>query len=59
MRVLIAAADVVALAVAPAAARAAQDQEPMFQDDALLVYGSPAEQSNALQCACTSATGPA
>jgi hypothetical protein len=36
------------VALAPAAAQAADDQESTFQDDSLLVYGTPAEQSNAL-----------
>jgi hypothetical protein len=38
----------IAVALAPAAAHAADDQESTFQDDSLLVYGTPAEQSNAL-----------
>jgi hypothetical protein len=36
------------LAVVPASAWADDDQESTFQDDALLVYGTPSEQSNAL-----------
>ena len=36
-----------ALAVVPASARADDDQESTFQDDSLLVYGTPTEQSNA------------
>jgi hypothetical protein len=37
-----------AVALAPAAAHAADDQESTLQDDSLLVYGTPAEQANAL-----------
>ena len=45
---LVAVVALAALAVVPASAWADDDQESTFQDDALLVYGTPAEQSNAL-----------
>jgi hypothetical protein len=48
MRLLAAVAALLALLLAPAAARAAHVQESLFQDDSLLVYGTPDEQSNAL-----------
>ena len=48
MRRLAAVVTLAVLAVVPAAAWADDDQESTFQDDALLVYGTPTEQSNAL-----------
>ena len=48
MRRLAAVVALAALAVVPDSALAAHDQESTFQDDSLLVYGTPAEQSNAL-----------
>ena len=48
MRALVVLAALAVLALVPAAAHAAGDQESTFQDDSLLVYGSPSEQSLAL-----------
>jgi len=48
MRALVVLAALAVLALMPAAARAAGDQESTLQDDSLLVYGSPSEQSLAL-----------
>ena len=48
MRALVVLAVLAALALVPVAAHAADDQESTFQDDALLVYGSPSEQALAL-----------
>jgi hypothetical protein len=48
MRALVVLAAFAVLALVPAAAHAAGDQESTFQDDSLLVYGTPAEQSNVL-----------
>jgi hypothetical protein len=48
MRALVVLASLAVLALMPAAAGAAGDQESTLQDDSLLVYGSPSEQSLAL-----------
>jgi hypothetical protein len=49
MRALVGLLAVAAAVLAPAAVASASDQqESMFQDDSLLVYGAPSEQSNAL-----------
>jgi len=44
MRALVVLASLAVLALMPAAAGAAGDQESTLQDDSLLVYGSPSEQ---------------